>query len=78
MPKLLLVGIVEKTCVKTVIREIPGITDCFNSKEDKNGETAYRVSHLQPIADASLTSNIVDHERFEHPRAVAICLQRCR
>lgn len=44
MPKLLLVGIVEKTCVKTVIREIPGITDCFMSKEDgKNGETIYTV-----------------------------------
>ncbi|KAH9844085.1 beta and beta-prime subunits of DNA dependent RNA-polymerase [Rhodofomes roseus] len=34
MPKLLLVGIVERTCVKTVIREIPGITDCFKSKDD--------------------------------------------
>ncbi|OCH92152.1 beta and beta-prime subunits of DNA dependent RNA-polymerase [Obba rivulosa] len=45
MPKLLLVGIVEKTCVKTVIREIPGITDCFTSKEDgKNGETIYTLT----------------------------------
>ncbi|GBE80006.1 DNA-directed RNA polymerase I subunit rpa1 [Sparassis crispa] len=45
MPKLLLVGIVEKTCVKTVIREIPGITDCFKSKEDgKNGETLYKLT----------------------------------
>ncbi len=43
MPKLLLVGIVEKTCLKTVIREIPGITDCFKSKDDKGGETVYRV-----------------------------------
>ena len=36
MPKLLLLGIVEKTCMKTVIREIPGITDCFNNQEDKD------------------------------------------
>ncbi|PSS35416.1 hypothetical protein PHLCEN_2v1571 [Hermanssonia centrifuga] len=44
MPKLLLVGIVEKTCLKTVIREIPGITDCFKSKDDKGGETVYRLT----------------------------------
>lgn len=43
MPKLLLVGIVEKTCTKTVIREIPGITDCFKSKEDKGGQEVYKV-----------------------------------
>lgn len=45
-PKLLLVGIVEKTCLKTVIREIPGITDCFKSKEtDKHGVETMMVSH---------------------------------
>ncbi|KDQ64322.1 hypothetical protein JAAARDRAFT_187666 [Jaapia argillacea MUCL 33604] len=33
-PKLLLVGIVERVCLKTVIREIPGISDCFRVKED--------------------------------------------
>ncbi|EMD40913.1 hypothetical protein CERSUDRAFT_131304 [Gelatoporia subvermispora B] len=45
MPKLLLVGIVEKTCVKTVIREIPGITDCFMTKEDgKSGEAIYTLT----------------------------------
>ena len=44
MPKLLLVGIVERTCVKTVIREIPGITDCFKSKEDaSDGSAVYTV-----------------------------------
>ncbi|KAH9077239.1 beta and beta-prime subunits of DNA dependent RNA-polymerase [Lactarius deliciosus] len=32
-PKLLLVGIVERTCTKTVVREIPGIADCFRVKE---------------------------------------------
>lgn len=39
MPKLLLVGIIERTCRSTVIREIPGITDCFQIKEEeKKGE----------------------------------------
>ncbi|KAI0307221.1 beta and beta-prime subunits of DNA dependent RNA-polymerase [Multifurca ochricompacta] len=33
LPKLLLMGIVERTCTKTVVREIPGITDCFLVKE---------------------------------------------
>ena len=44
MPKLLLVGLVERVCLKTVIREIPGITDCFmNEEEGKNGEKIYSV-----------------------------------
>ncbi|KAJ3741485.1 RNA polymerase I largest subunit [Lentinula detonsa] len=39
MPKLLFVGIIERTCRSTVIREIPGITDCFQIKEEgKKGE----------------------------------------
>ena len=33
-PKLLLVGLVERTCRRTVIREIPGITECFRVKDD--------------------------------------------
>ncbi|KAI0268325.1 beta and beta-prime subunits of DNA dependent RNA-polymerase [Gloeopeniophorella convolvens] len=38
MPKLLLVGIVERACTKTVVREISGITDCFRVKEaNKDG-----------------------------------------
>ncbi|KAI0700751.1 hypothetical protein BC835DRAFT_1326250 [Cytidiella melzeri] len=44
MPKLLLVGLVEKTCRKTVIREIPGIMDCFKSKDDKSGKAIYRLT----------------------------------
>lgn len=39
MPKLLFVGIVERTCRATIIREIPGITECFKVKDDsKNGQ----------------------------------------
>jgi len=36
VPKLLLVGLVEKTCAKTVVREIPGIVDCFQLAGDDN------------------------------------------
>ena len=44
MPKLLLVGLVERVCLKPVVREIPGITDCFMNEEDsKNGEKSYSV-----------------------------------
>jgi hypothetical protein len=40
-PKLLLVGILERACRKTIIREIPGISDCFILKDQpkaKQGE----------------------------------------
>jgi hypothetical protein len=36
-PKLLLVGIVERACVKTIVREIPGIKDCFAGKDEGKG-----------------------------------------
>ncbi|KAI0775964.1 beta and beta-prime subunits of DNA dependent RNA-polymerase [Trametes elegans] len=45
MPKLLLVGLVERVCVKTVVREIPGITDCFKNEEDgKNGDKLFSLA----------------------------------
>ncbi|KAJ7648491.1 hypothetical protein B0H17DRAFT_1172276 [Mycena rosella] len=45
MPKLLLVGILERTCRATIIREIPGITECFQVKEDdKKGETKIKLT----------------------------------
>ena len=44
VPKLLLVDIVERACKKAVIREIPGITDCFESKDsDKDKKTKVLV-----------------------------------
>ncbi len=51
MPKLLLVGLVERVCLKTVVREIPGITDCFKNEDDgKNGEKIFSVGpHVPPI-----------------------------
>jgi hypothetical protein len=45
MPKLLLVGIIEQTCRKTVIREIPGITECFSSKADDGGNITVKMTH---------------------------------
>ncbi|PBK69851.1 beta and beta-prime subunits of DNA dependent RNA-polymerase [Armillaria solidipes] len=40
MPKLLFIGIVERTCRSTIIRQIPGITDCFQVKSDgKSGDS---------------------------------------
>ncbi|KAJ6598841.1 hypothetical protein DFH09DRAFT_1388152 [Mycena vulgaris] len=45
MPKLLLVGILERTCRATIIRQIPGITECFQVKEDdKKGETKIKLT----------------------------------
>ncbi|KAI0774421.1 beta and beta-prime subunits of DNA dependent RNA-polymerase [Fomes fomentarius] len=45
LPKLLLVGLVERVCLKTVVREIPGITDCFMNEEDgKNREKIYSLT----------------------------------
>ncbi|KAI6047491.1 hypothetical protein EDC04DRAFT_2876497 [Pisolithus marmoratus] len=43
-PKLLLVGIVEHTCRKTVIREIPGIANCFSTVTTNNGTERTRLT----------------------------------
>lgn len=44
MPKLLFVGIVERACRATVVRQIPGITDCFQVKGDsQKGEPEVKV-----------------------------------
>ncbi|KAF8522225.1 hypothetical protein BU17DRAFT_45191 [Hysterangium stoloniferum] len=43
MPKLLLVGVVERSCLKTIIREIPDIKECFLvTEEGKKGEKPTR------------------------------------
>jgi hypothetical protein len=44
-PKILLVGIVERTCQKTIIREIPGITDCFSAVVKERGMEKIRVRY---------------------------------
>lgn len=45
MPKLLFIGIAERACCSTIIRQIPGITDCFQVKSDgKSGDSRVTVS----------------------------------
>lgn len=47
MPKLLFVGIVERACRATVVREIPGISNCFQTKDDsqKGAEPETKVHY---------------------------------
>jgi RNA polymerase Rpb1, domain 5 len=66
MPKLLLVGVVERTCRKTVIREIADIKDCFVVAQEKGGlserivcdtpnawRAAQALTHLQLMTNGS-------------------------
>ena len=47
MPKLLFVGIVERACRATVVREIPGIADCFQTQGD-GSESEIKVHYHYP------------------------------
>ena len=43
----MVVDIVERTCRKTVVREIPGISDCFRVKEaSKDGSIEVSAASL--------------------------------
>ena len=53
MPKLLFVGIVERACRATIVREIPGISECFQVKDDKKKQVM--VSHVLLFVSALLT-----------------------
>lgn len=60
-PKLLLVGLVERTCARTVVREIPGIVDCFQlAGDDNNGKIVVRSPDLifQPLVSSHLPSQL--------------------
>jgi RNA polymerase Rpb1, domain 5 len=51
-PKLLLVGVLERACRKTIIREIPGISDCFILKDQpkaKQGEPPIDYTVVNPL-----------------------------
>ena len=77
MPKLLLVGLVERVCLKTVVREIPGITDCFMHDEDaKNGGKIYSVGSRRLLRRTILMpSHALGHDkRIEYSRTVAVCI----
>lgn len=61
MPKLLFVGIVERTCSATIIREIPGITECFQVKDDskKGGEPEIKVGSILGFPEIPLTLSVL-------------------
>lgn len=45
----MVVDIVERTCRKSVVREIPGIIDCFRAKE-ANKDGSIKVSAMSLLA----------------------------
>jgi hypothetical protein len=64
------VDIVERTCRKTVVREIPGIIDCFRVKE-ANKDGSIKVSMSLLALGRPLTNNIIDdHQWFQLPRSL--------
>ena len=67
----MVVDIVERTCRKTVVREIPGIIDCFRVKE-ANKDGSIKVSAMSTTLGRSLTNNniIDDHQWFQLPRSL--------
>lgn len=80
LPKLLLVGIVERTCVKTIVREIPHIADCFRVREDnKDGRVKVCFPSLTAIMSVSChTLSSAGHDkRLELQGHVAFRLQWC-
>lgn len=57
-PKLLFVGIVERACRATVIREIPGISECFQSKDDSQKGTEPEIKvHLFSVIPLSMLNS---------------------
>ncbi|KAF9491362.1 beta and beta-prime subunits of DNA dependent RNA-polymerase [Pleurotus eryngii] len=73
MPKLLLVGIIERTCRATVIREIPGIVDCLQIKGSKDDASVVKLntngSNLKGMWDFATSSDesiLVDNEIYSN------------
>lgn len=67
----MVVDIVERTCRKSVVREIPGIIDCFRAKE-ANKDGSIKVSAMSLLAlGRPLVNNIIgDHQWFQLPRSL--------
>jgi hypothetical protein len=61
LPKLMVVDIVGRTCRKTVVREIPGITDCFRVKE-ANKDGSMKVSAVSVPALDTVNHFIGNHQ----------------
>lgn len=74
MPKLLFVGIIERTCRATIIREIPGIRECFHAKDDSRGGQPEVKVHLLFNVDLIPTHLTVAHnQRIQLQGHVALC-----
>jgi hypothetical protein len=74
MPKLLLVGLIERACDKSVVREIPGITDCFAGKDEGKG---VKVWDVLPTSSKATPINILPtfpahHQWLELPRHLEV------
>ena len=64
----MVVDIVERTCRKTVVREIPGIIDCFRVKEaNKDGSIKVSAMSLLGLGLPLINNVIVDHQWFQFP-----------
>lgn len=71
----MVVDIVERVCIKTVVREIPGIVDCFRVKEaSKDGST--KVSALSPpkLEWLLIIDTVDNHKWFQLPRSLGSCV----
>ena len=77
MPKLLLIGLVERTCAKTVVREIPGIVDCFQlAGDDNEGKIVVRSPDRGFKPHISFRLFTALHEWFKCHRSLEILLFR--
>lgn len=74
LPKLMVVDIVERTCRKTVVREIPGISDCFRVKEaNKDGSIKVSAASLS-APERPLINNIDNDQWIQFPRPLGSCV----
>jgi DNA-directed RNA polymerase I subunit RPA1 len=79
LPKLMVVDIVGRTCRKTVVREIPGITDCFRVKEpNKDGSIKVSAVSMPALRRALITGAIDNHQWLQLPRSLGGCVRKRR
>ena len=67
----MVVDIVERTCRKSVVREIPGIIDCFRVKEvNKDGSIKVSAMSLLALGQPLINNIIDDHQWFQLSRSL--------
>ena len=70
----MVVDIVERTCRKTVVREIPGISDCFRVKEaSKDGPIKVSAASLS-APERPLINNTDNDQWIQYPRSLGSCV----